>query len=116
MEWTDRNIKNETIVIPAPPNIFAVRVWIYGNKNKTYWIERVWAFKVDIYLDPPGRDLVESHVMLFPLSGQNLKDEPYISDDYSEQILYIGSKEECEEMLKKLEEETKNKKKGDING
>jgi hypothetical protein len=103
--------RQEFSVIPIE-NTYAL---IKYSDDNSYYIERVWAFSVNIFVfseidikNPklshnPSFDRLNSMTELKPIMGGSNFSECGINDEWGDEIIFIGTKEECEK--EKLERE-----------
>jgi len=104
--------RQEYIVVQAPENIYVLIK--YSDVNE-YFIERVWAFSAEIFVfsktdieNPkynrnPSFDRLGSRIDLNPIVGGSNFSDCGINDELTDDIVFIGTKEECEKEKENLE-------------
>jgi len=96
MKFEQDGIRIECTVIPANQDTYAV--WKNSeNEKEGYWIENVIAYmsEVSIIKDIPM-------VQLIPICGFCDGSPIEATEEEVEQILFVGTKEECEKKLEEL--------------
>lgn len=84
---------HEQIVIPAPIDTFCI---ISGEvkEKKSFWVERVWAFRINLRWWLKDADNMVGSSWLSPIHGDYTEGEGIRDDDF-DVIEFVGTLEEC---------------------